>query len=125
MSLQSFYDRAEAATRALKIANKLGMPYRARALSLYNKHMANLRRIQTGKKPLRNLGDPDIYSQVAGIPCGIVFNGTDADGGWWVTDQRGYVADWLERKMTENDKYRIDDEITSHLKEKSDWYLAE
>lgn len=125
MSLQSFYDRAEAATRALKIANKLGMPYRARALSLYNKHMANLRRIQTGKKPLQRMGVPDMYSSVAGIPCGIVFDGLYAQHGWWVTDQRGYVAEWLERKMTQDDHLRIDDEVLAVTRKKLDWDLAE
>lgn len=68
-------------------------------------------------------------STVAGIPCvikvthyepyrpayisGLPEDCYPAEGGaeWIVCDSRGRVANWLERKMSEDDRERIDGEI--------------
>lgn len=73
-----------------------------------------------------------IESHVAGIPCQIRINDfvhvkpdpttwasaddfygyTEID--WDVLDRKGYEAGWLQRKLTDKDRDRIDQEIIDH-----------
>jgi len=76
-------------------------------------------------------------SYVAGIPCQIEVNEYTVIPSWkgniescpsaddWyggiecdftVLDRRGYAAEWLERKMSEEDKDRIESEIAAYFK---------
>jgi len=124
LGLQAYYDRFEAAKRAVRAANRLGKEERSRAFSLFNKHRAELKRIQSGKKPLHHFGTPDIIADVFGIPCGIVFDGYLASGGYWVTDKNGYEAKWITNKITNKEKYRLDDLVYDYIRKQEEWILA-
>lgn len=76
----------------------------------------------------------EIESRIAGIPCliGVThFNSvrgsysynapSDMDyygyteSEWEVLDRRGRPAAWLERKMTDRERSRIDEEVFEHM----------
>lgn len=78
----------------------------------------------------------EIESRVAGIPCMIGVVSFDSVRGsysynapsdmdyygyteseWDVLDQRGRKADWLERKLTDDDRQRIEQEIAEAMTE--------
>jgi hypothetical protein len=60
----------------------------------------------------------EFESRVCGIPCVIKYsvhgNGPCAELEWQVCDQRGRPADWLTRKMTSSDEFRVIDECWDH-----------
>ena len=71
-----------------------------------------------------------IYTNVSGIPCQVKvtafnkevsYNGIDEyEVKFSIYDRRGYKAAWLERKMTDEDRSRIEREIIQfHQKEES------
>lgn len=78
----------------------------------------------------------DLDSTVAGIPCGLKIDscevqepmGPSADSDWdcygysniefMVLDRRGYEANWLRNKITDDDTIRIKNEILELLKER-------
>ena len=77
---------------------------------------------------------PDFCTTIDGIPCGIevtwYYGGTDfpihsaslepndpEEFEFNVLDRKGYLAPWLERKMTESDECRILDEYKEHMKD--------
>lgn len=76
----------------------------------------------------------EIESRIAGIPCliGVIhFNSvrgsysynapSDMDyygyteSEWEVLDRRGRPAAWLERKLTDRERSRIDEEVFEHM----------
>jgi hypothetical protein len=76
----------------------------------------------------------EFESNVCGIPCIIRVTHYDyyqpafisgppencypAEGGcgdWEVLDRRGRPAPWLERKLTDRERSRIDDEVFEHM----------
>lgn len=78
----------------------------------------------------------EISTTIAGIPCLIgvsLYNNfkgsydrrahSDLDyygyteSEWDVLDRRGRKADWLQRKLTKNDVYRIEEEIAQYFKD--------
>ena len=81
--------------------------------------------------------EADFETHVCGIPCGVVVvdfqhappnrNCTDSDIDyygyteceWFVVDRTGYKAEWLEKKMSEKDSLRIDDEVFDYYKNDS------
>ena len=57
---------------------------------------------------------------VAGIPCGVVVtyyfidhgdDGEYVERDWFLVDRKGYKANWLESKLTEQEERRISYEI--------------
>lgn len=83
----------------------------------------------------------EIESRIAGIPCliGVThFNSvrgsysynapsdmdyygyTESD--WEVLDRRGRPAAWLERKLTDRERSRIDEEVFEHMEASCDDY---
>lgn len=83
----------------------------------------------------------EIESRVAGIPCiiGVIhFDGADgsysasapSDVDYYgyvevefeVCDRRGRPAPWLERKLSDNDISRIEDEVSDHFAEQESQY---
>jgi hypothetical protein len=76
----------------------------------------------------------EIESRIAGIPCIIAVTDYESVRGsysynapsdmdyygyseaeWVVLDRRGYKAAWLERKVTDADVSRIEDEIAEYF----------
>ncbi len=76
----------------------------------------------------------EIESRISGTPCRIVVTYWEpyvpakvsgppeycypAEGGygeWEVRDRRGRPAPWLERKMTEEDRERIDQQVFDYM----------
>ncbi len=83
----------------------------------------------------------EIESRIAGIPCliGVThFNSvrgsysynapSDMDyygyteSEWEVLDRRGRPAAWLERKLTDRERSRIDEEVFEHMEASCDDY---
>jgi hypothetical protein len=73
--------------------------------------------------------DTTITTQIAGIPCQLRVTYweatttatwyTPAEGGdieYEVLDRRGYPAPWLERKLTDLDRQRLEVEINAHFR---------
>ena len=79
------------------------------------------------------MSNADFTTTVSGIPCGVVidsytpsrpwrqhtFSGAgpgdcdppeEAEVTWHLVDRKGYYAEWLERKLTNADVTRIDEE---------------
>lgn len=80
---------------------------------------------------------PDLETRIAGIPCGIVVDSffeqpqhkgspltcnSDwdfygyVDVEWHVVDRRGYLAAWLQSKMTQDDADRIKKKLLKQRK---------
>jgi len=58
----------------------------------------------------------DYESYVAAYTTGLPENCYPSEGGcgdWEVLDRRGRPAAWLERKLTDSERSRIDDEVFS------------
>jgi len=85
----------------------------------------------------------EIESRVAGIPCligvtdfssvrGSYSYHADSDmdyygyseSEWEVLDRRGRPAAWLERKLTDRERSRIDDEVFEHMREDGGKFVA-
>lgn len=81
-------------------------------------------------KKMRCVGE--FESHVGGIPCIIAitsfYRGSPArhsgplagpeehpEADWCVLDRRGYRAEWLERKLTDADRQRIDEEAVEFM----------
>lgn len=81
-------------------------------------------------KPIRSLGE--FESHVSGIPCLVAvtsyYKGSPAiysgpwagpeeypEADWIILDRRGYRAEWLERKITNADRSRIDEEAVEFM----------
>ena len=83
----------------------------------------------------------EIEARVAGIPCiiGVIdweayvpaFTSGPPDrcypseggcGSWDVLDRRGRPAPWLERKLTDSDRDRIEQEVFDHMEGGNDDY---
>lgn len=109
--LQDRYRTYEAAKKALSIANRLGQPYKGRAMSLLNKHRNALRWAQRGGR--KQTYTPNMETTVCGIPCGVLIEnwGSDEDFSWRLLDRNGYIAEWLENKMTQADVDKLIDEM--------------
>lgn len=75
----------------------------------------------------------EFETRVAGIPCLVEITdfyagsapitsgppelcdpGDSSEVQWRLLDRRGYPAAWLERKLSEDDRTRIDNEALSH-----------
>lgn len=78
----------------------------------------------------------EFETTVAGIPCRVGVTAWEpfsparlggapehcypADGGygeWELLDQRGRRAPWLERKLTAEETYRIEDQVFEHMED--------
>ena len=95
----------EAAKKALAIANRLGQPYKSRAMSLLNKHRADYLRHVRGKRAER--WTPDFYMHVDGIPCGVVITDYCTEPQWRnfeyiLVNARGYRMKWLEPRASDS-----------------------
>ena len=83
----------------------------------------------------------EFESTVCGIPCIICIKSWDGyrpsviradpgdsypeEGGcgeWEVLDRRGRPAPWLEVKLTEAERVRIDEEVFNHMENENDDY---
>lgn len=81
----------------------------------------------------------ELLSKVQGIPCIVRVTSWSAnvpaqvsgppercypaEGGesaWEILDRNGRPAAWLEKKMTDDDRYRIDAEIFNHMENEYD-----
>ena len=56
---------------------------------------------------------PDFYTNVQGIPCGVVIE--DDDGDFTLTNMRGYAVEWLEEKMERDDIGDLMQEMAQHI----------
>jgi len=122
--LQAYYDRFEAAKRAVRAANRLGKEERSRAFALYNKHRAALRQVQTGKKTMKPEAI-DFMTTANGMPCGVVIDSfTSDDMEYHLVDTQGYRAEWLESRMPLKDKHRVESEIFEHQRKECEWQMA-
>lgn len=90
----------------------------------FNKHYNALRQAQRGGKA--KTYNADFETRVAGIPCGVVVMEYRDNPGWSsnpamvepddrefefiLIDRKGYRIEWLERKLTECDCRRIENE---------------
>ena len=93
------------------------------------------------KKVKRQVGDFD--SHIQGIPCQVLVTHFHHQPPWrgsaWtapssddyygytevefeILDRRGYPAPWLERKMTERDRERIEQEVIDNAGRGDDYY---
>ena len=83
----------------------------------------------------------EFASTVCGIPCIIRVTGWDAyvpaqtsgppercypseggEGSWEILDRKGRPAPWLDNKLTDDDRYRIDTEVFNHMENLHDDY---
>ena len=83
----------------------------------------------------------EFASTVCGIPCIVRVKYWDAyvpaqtsgppercypseggEGDWEILDRRGRPAPWLDNKLTDDDRYRIDTEVFNHMKNLHDDY---
>lgn len=118
----------------LRHANQTGSG-RAAAMGEYNRARAQFNRVADAIREGRPVRPsvrhtPDSDTNVAGIPCGVVVThrGFDrppvlrADPNdcaapeyespeWFLVDRNGYPAEWLERKVSADDRARIDDMV--------------
>ena len=81
----------------------------------------------------------EFESRVCGIPCIIrvkywevyipaqrsgpperCYPAEGGEGAWEILDRNGRPAAWLERKMTDDDRYRIDEEVFNHMENLDD-----
>lgn len=80
---------------------------------------------------------PDFSTTVCGIPCGVIIESfTDVKpdytswaspedyygytkSEWFIVDRKGYRAEWLENKMSQNDRDEINAEVTKHCREQA------
>ena len=82
-------------------------------------------------KPIRTIGE--FESRVCGIPCVIgvvsyykgspaVYSGPwagpeeDPEADWIIFDRRGYRAEWLEKKLTDEETQRINEEAVEFMR---------
>lgn len=140
MNIQSHYRTVAVCREALRSCNKVGQPYRGKALALYNKARAKLKHAQNGTTPARRY-EPDFMATVNGIPCGVVVShfepgypafisrscgsgfgdaepGYDGDCDFFLVDRDGYRAGWLEGKMTDGERDLIERYIIN------DWEIS-
>ena len=123
MNIQAYYNRFEAAQRALNIANTLGQPFRGRALGLYNKHKSALKHAQNGTTAPARF-NPHFETRIQGLPCWISvtyyeppqpttfnFEGSCAYAEYYVVNESGYRMRFMEEKISEQDERRILSEI--------------
>ena len=112
--------------------NTLGCNPKSEAMRQLNIERSKLRRLArmlTGN-PITDPVDADFETTVAGIPCGIVIDsyqpaviphrddpGEDEDWEYTIIDRGGYRAQWIEDKMTDNDREWLDIEIKEYINE--------
>lgn len=100
----------ELAKRAVAIANRLGQPYKGRAMSLLNKHRNALRWAQRGGRV--KTYTPQFETTVCGIPCGVVIEEWGPDYvNYFLVDRNGYRAEWLEKRMSRSDIDKLLEEM--------------
>lgn len=90
-------------------AANAGKISKSEAMRTMNKSRAALKTLIYGK---RQKHVADLSTRVAGIPCGVVVQDFEKhhDGyeiNFILVDRKGYRAGWLEDKMTEDDRDRI------------------
>lgn len=54
----------------------------------------------------------DFESQVAGIPCKVLFTKDE----FTILDRHGYQAPWIEKKLSKDDVERLEKEYEGYLK---------
>ena len=115
----------------LRNANRTGIGKDA-AMSAYNRARAQFDRVAEAIREGREIRypdrhTPDFETTVQGIPCGVVVTHWGVDRPavirqdpndscdaeyespeWFLVDRRGYSAEWLEIKVTREDRARID-----------------
>ena len=83
----------------------------------------------------------EFESTVCGIPCIVRVKYWDAyvpaqtsgppercypseggEGAWEILDRKGRPAPWLDNKLTDDDRYRIDTEVFNHMENLHDDY---
>ena len=130
MNIQQHYKAVAVCREALLSCNKVGQPYRGKALSLYNRARARLRHAQNGTTPAKRY-EPDFMATVTGIPCGVVVTHVqrptpayidrsrgagfgdaepphEGSADFFLVDRSGYRADWLEGKMEARERDLIE-----------------
>lgn len=59
-----------------------------------------------------------VESRVSGIPCLIGITWVDEDGfEFEVLDRKGYKAEWLSKKMTKKDDFRVRSDVVNFFKD--------
>ena len=84
-------------------------------------------------KPRRVRYHSEIDTRISGIPCGIRVDRVDGQDGdssndasdwdhdgyvvieFTVLDSKGYEAPWLEMKLSDSERHRIETEILKHM----------
>lgn len=119
MNIEIYYHRFEAAQVALRIANKLGQPFRGKALGFYSKHKSLLTHAQNGTKPAKRYME-DFKATIGGINCGVAvtfYASEDKSTGWpmqadfRLINEGGYPMEFLEAKMTQRERANIESHI--------------
>ncbi len=64
-----------------------------------------------GYVPARLSGHPDNWAPAEG-----------GDGDWEILDRNGRPAAWLEAKLTDKERVRIDEEVFEHMENQTDDY---